>query len=306
MAVRPYLSEPEPAPIVSTSDAWMMDDLVERQRADIEKLYMAMAHHTEQIKAAMSSEALTDLRGVLNAQTGVVHTLSNLLTDQSNQLSGLDERLSRQDQKLDRLEGKLDSRLNVLPASVDPALNSMIQAQSDQLVQIGTRLDEWAATRSGSDDSLSEHARILAELDREIAAQAQTVRLLDTKIAEHTTMLLTAATDRHEQVGMLQRILDQVSQVVPSLSKTSKAPPRVGEDRLTDIKGIGPVYASRLYEAGIQSFRQLAALTPEELDNLLNVPGWRKRSVDTQSWIDQAKHFASQREKVEEVQDYEP
>ncbi len=300
-AVRPYLAEPEPAPLVSMSDAWMMDDLVEHQRADIEKLYMAMAHHTEQIKAAMSSEALTDLRSVLNSQTGVVHTLSNLLSEQANQLSGLDDRLSRQDQKLDRLESKLDSRLNVLPASVDPALNTMIQAQSDRLAQIGTRLDEWAATRSSSDDSLSEHKRILAELDREIAAQAQTVRLLDTKIAEHTTMLLSAATDRREQAGMLQRILDQVTQVVPSLSKSAKAPPRVGEDRLTDIKGIGPVYASRLYEAGIQSFRQLAALTPEELDNLMNVPAWRKRSIDAQSWIEQAQHFASQREKVEKL-----
>ena len=61
------------------------------------------------------------------------------------------------------------------------------------------------------------------------------------------------------------------------------------------------MYASRLYEAGIQTFRQLAAMTPEEVYPLLKLPEWRLRSADVSDWIEQAEHFASQREKVENL-----
>ena len=68
------------------------------------------------------------------------------------------------------------------------------------------------------------------------------------------------------------------------------------QDRLTDIKGIGPVYSGKLHEAGIHTFKQLASLTPDELVALINVPAWR---IDAESWIEQARLLASQREKLE-------
>jgi len=68
---------------------------------------------------------------------------------------------------------------------------------------------------------------------------------------------------------------------------------------LTDIDGIGPVYAGKLYEAGITTFRQLAEMAPDELDELIGAPEWRARSMDTASWIAQAEELASQREKDE-------
>jgi predicted flap endonuclease-1-like 5' DNA nuclease len=309
VTVRPRLLEPESLSAVGALDERLHAELVE-QRVAVEKLNSALAHHTEQLTAsaagAASGEAFADLRGVLSSQTDAVKTFTGLLDEQAAKLAGLDARLSRQDDKLDRLESKLDSRLIAPSSGADQEqLTALIQAQADKLVQIGARLDEWTAarTRSGEtlDEKLTEHARVLAELDRELAAQAQIVRMLDTKVNEHTTMLVTAATERREQAGLLQRILDQIGRVVPAVSKAAKAPPPPGQDRLTDINGIGPVYASRLYEAGIQTFRQLAAVTPEELYTLLNLPRWRVRSVDAASWIEQAEHLASQREKVEKI-----
>jgi predicted flap endonuclease-1-like 5' DNA nuclease len=308
-SVRPRLLEPESLSAVGALDERLHEELFE-QRVAVEKLNSALAHHTEQLAVsaagATSGEAFADLRGVLSSQTDAVKTLTGLLDEQASKLAGLDERLSRQDDQLDRLESRLDSRLIVAsPGADQEQLTGLIQAQADKLVQIGTRLDEWTAARARSgetlDEKLTEHARVLAELDRELAAQAQTVRLLDTKINEHTTMLVTAATERREQAGLLQRILDQIGQVVPALNKAAKSPSHPEQDRLTDINGIGPVYASRLYEAGIQTFRQLAAVTPEELYALLNLPQWRVRSVDAPSWIEQAEHLASQREKVENI-----
>jgi predicted flap endonuclease-1-like 5' DNA nuclease len=307
--VRPRLLEPESLSAVGALDKKLHEELIE-QRVAVEKLNSALAHHTEQLAlsaaGATSGEAFADLRGVLSSQTDAVKTLTGLLDEQADKLAGFDDRLSRQDDKLDRLESKLDSRLIApSPGADQEQLTALIQAQADRLVQIGARLDEWTATRVRSDETLDEkltgHARVLAELDRELAAQAQTVRMLDTKVNEHTTMLVTAATERREQAGLLQRILDQVGQVVPALTKAARSAPPPGQDRLTDVNGIGPVYASRLYEAGIQTFRQLAAMSPEELYALLSLPQWRMRSVDAPSWIEQAEHLASQREKVEKI-----
>lgn len=299
--VRPRLSGLEPLSAVGTLDELLQEEFAE-QRAVVEKLNVALAHHTEQLTAsagAAPGPAWADLRGVLNSQTDAVQTFTRLLNEQATRLAGIDDRLDRQYEKLNRLEGTIDAHLAAPPPTTDQPLTALIQAQADKLVQIGAQLDEWAAVRARGEEKLTEHARILAELDRELAAQAQTVRLLDTKVSEHTTMLVTAATERREQAGLLQRVLDQVGQMVPALNKVAKAPLRPGQDRLTDIRGIGPVYASKLYEAGIQTYRQLASLTPDELYALMDVPKWRLKSVDGPSWIEQAKQLASQREKVE-------
>lgn len=296
--VRPRLAEPGSPRDVGAVDEWLHEELV-GQRMAVEKLSTTLAEHTEKLSASaagtVSGEAMADLHGTLSAQTDAVQKLNDLFVEQSGKLTEMDARLESQNQKLDRLESALGSR----PNAPEAELTTMIQAQADKLVQVSARLDEWATTRAHSDEKLTENARLLAELDRELAAQAQTVRLLDTKVSEHTTMLLTAATERREQAGLLQRIFDQIGQMVPTLNKAAKTPVRPGQDRLTDINGIGPVYASKLYEAGIQTFRQLASVTPEEIDTLLNLPQWRKRSVDAPSWIEQAAHLASQREKVE-------
>jgi predicted flap endonuclease-1-like 5' DNA nuclease len=233
----------------------------------------------------------------LNAVGAADESLYDEPSDRAAALVGIGERLDRQEQKLDRLQTRLD---NPTPTPDQAQMMALVEAQTGKLSQISAHLDAWALEHARSDEKLNEHARTLAELDQELAAQAQAVRLLDTKISEHTTMLVTAAAERREQAGLLQRILDQIGQMIPSLTRLSKAPPlRPGQDRLTDIRGIGPVYASKLYEAGIQTFRQLASMTPEEIYNVLNLPAWRMRSANAANWIEQAEHFASQREKVE-------
>lgn len=52
---------------------------------------------------------------------------------------------------------------------------------------------------------------------------------------------------------------------------------------LEKIQGIGAVYQKRLWEAGILTFAQLAALEPEALLRIIQPRPWQK--VDLQSWI---------------------
>jgi len=67
-----------------------------------------------------------------------------------------------------------------------------------------------------------------------------------------------------------------------------------GKDNLKAIRGIGPVIEKRLNQAGVYTFEELAALDPEELEEILGelikrfFPGEDKM-------IAQAKEFAQQK-----------
>lgn len=59
------------------------------------------------------------------------------------------------------------------------------------------------------------------------------------------------------------------------------------------LEGIGDVYESRLYEAGICTYEALAALTEQELAEICRAPSFRQ--PDYASWIATAQRLAAQR-----------
>jgi predicted flap endonuclease-1-like 5' DNA nuclease len=300
-SVRPRLLEPVSLAAVGMLDERLHDELA-AQRTLIAQLNTALEHHTTQLTAAAAREPASGLQEVLSSQKDTVQTLTGLLHEQAEKLAGVDARIAQQGTRLERLETHLSAQTDSAPRGADPQLATLIQAQADQLLVVSDRLEAWSQASTERDASLAEHARMLAELDREMAAHAQTMQTLDTKVSEHTTMLLNAASERREQSGILQTLQTQIASLFPILEAIrARARHSAGPTRLTDIKGIGPVYAGRLYEAGIQTFKQLATLTPEEILTLMNEPKWRARSIDAESWIEQAQHLASQREKVETV-----
>lgn len=76
----------------------------------------------------------------------------------------------------------------------------------------------------------------------------------------------------------------------PEKPAASQPPP---PDALEVIHGIGPVIARRLNQAGIFTFEQLAAQTPEGLRALLGAS--LQRLTDEESLIAQARELAQQR-----------
>jgi predicted flap endonuclease-1-like 5' DNA nuclease len=67
-----------------------------------------------------------------------------------------------------------------------------------------------------------------------------------------------------------------------------------GNDNFQAIKGIGPVFAKRLKDAGVTTFDQLSRLTPKELEGTLG--NLYKRFFSRQETIlAQAKEYAKQR-----------
>ncbi|MBN1679638.1 MAG: hypothetical protein JW966_05050 [Anaerolineae bacterium] len=318
-SVRPRLLEPVPLESVGMLDDAIQAELLE-QRTIIERLNTALDDHTHQLEAAFGPQGTESghkaLADMLHVQTDTVESLRTLLGRQSGQLSQIGERLAGQSTTLGQVSHRLDQittvdlpgiqaqvseqkiRVEQLGGRLDqPAdrdqLVVLVQHQAEKLVDIGARLDAWAATRNEIDGTVAEHARTLAELDRQMAVQLQIAQRLDTKVGEHTTMLVTAATEQREQAGALHRIAGQLGRLFPMLEGRFLA--ATYGDRLTDVKGIGPVYAGALRKAGIQTLQQLAAMTPEEVQAVI------KRSIKAESWIEQAKALVAQREKMENL-----
>ncbi|MCL4238883.1 MAG: DUF4332 domain-containing protein [Anaerolineae bacterium] len=297
--VRPRLLEPVSLANTGLLDESLREELLE-QRAAVGALNQALAQHTarlEEVAGAGGGDVLAGLHEMLGAQHETVTATNRLLAAQGERLDRLDLRLDRQETHLGQLESALQ---RALPApGAETAETAPLQEQVARLADLSNRLDEWGAGRARDHAQVAEHARILAELDRELAAQVQAVTRLDERVAEHTTMLLTAATERRQQAGLLDRAARQIGQLVEMVTQLGAVPLRPGQDRLTEIKGIGPVYAGRLYKAGVQTFAQLASMTPAELYRLLDEPKWRLRAIDAESWIRQAAEHAAPGEKDE-------
>jgi predicted flap endonuclease-1-like 5' DNA nuclease len=127
----------------------------------------------------------------------------------------------------------------------------------------------------------------LAKQVREhLEAQDEALRSLQNQLDLNTSLAAHA-----------NAILDDLDADIDILKTQGPRVIRTRPVRLTDIKGVGPVFAAYLYEAGIENYEQLAALTPEELRNLIQVPEWRK--IDAEGWIEQARLLASQEDKLE-------
>ncbi|MCB9438077.1 MAG: hypothetical protein H6673_13955 [Anaerolineales bacterium] len=109
---------------------------------------------------------------------------------------------------------------------------------------------------------------------------------LTTLVEQHDQHDPQQLDDLMQQLDELASLVQEVKQqrsptpiVVQSLPQASPA-----QDRLTDIKGIGPVYSGMLHDIGIHSFEQLAQATASDLAALLDTPIKR-----VAPWVKEAK-----------------
>ena len=88
--------------------------------------------------------------------------------------------------------------------------------------------------------------------------------------------------------AMQQINFDSWSRQAHALAETRGV--RAGDD-LTELEGIGPVYAAKLRDRGITTFAALAAADEGTLSEIISAPAWRK--INYGEWIEQAKLTAS-------------
>lgn len=132
-----------------------------------------------------------------------------------------------------------------------------------------------------------------------VGVGAQQKRQTDARLREQETQLQA----QQDQLTELQAATAAQSatlatlQTAPAPSDLEQPAPSLPEveppepDRLVVIKGIGPVYAKLLNDAGITTFAQLAQQTPEQLDEILGAEE-NSRMADVEDWIEQAQALA--------------
>jgi predicted flap endonuclease-1-like 5' DNA nuclease len=94
---------------------------------------------------------------------------------------------------------------------------------------------------------------------------------------------LKLSTDQEIEIPPIPNIEPlEIKQEAPAESDT--------KDRLEVIKGIGPVYAKRLNQAGIFTYGDLANKTTDQLIKIVQAKPWQ--AVEIQEWIRQAEQLS--------------
>jgi len=110
------------------------------------------------------------------------------------------------------------------------------------------------------------------------------------KLSQENAKLAQENADLNGRIASLETKVSRKSQ----LSKTKPIRDKAGMDNLQAIRGVGPVIAKRLNEAGIYTFEEMAQLTPDELEEILGSL-IKKFFPGEEKMIAQAKEFARQK-----------
>lgn len=84
---------------------------------------------------------------------------------------------------------------------------------------------------------------------------------------------------RQTETRIQQAIGDPLEQPPAPQAPQAISNPLPSEDNLTLIKGVGPVFASRLRDAGVKSIAQVAGFSPEALAEILQIQPGRAEKI---------------------------
>jgi predicted flap endonuclease-1-like 5' DNA nuclease len=210
---------------------------------------------------------------------------------------------------------QLTSEVNEAKAHYNEAQRLATERQAT-LVSTNAQLSEYRARIAEADISTAEmqatllslgsqleaHRLRLAEIERRAQAPREALAPSAASPAQptnHNTTHLSAAPHGNGVVPNTAIVAVPTAVPTPGVNGASvnggQPQPEVDESLpLESIKGIGAGYAARLREAGIETVRDLAHSTPDQLDAIVKAPKWRQ--PDYAGWIRYARLLARAKE----------
>ncbi len=272
----------------------------------------------EQLNA--HNAALEGIHGLLSALNNGVLSTSTTLTEQSDALKSLqgqrrdDETLAELRERQAAMQNSLAEINTLLTAVSASALDtgSVVSQQEEALQALHTRQTQDNAvlvnlrehideTQAGLQGALEELHMLVSALEtngqahESLVQQGAALKAVQAEQAEVRQLIMQVIDGQQTHSQML----DALGKMETGIREIIHQEKLVVQDRLQDIKGIGPVFSGLLMEHGIRTFEQLAKLTPAELRTLADVPRWR--AIDAESWIEQARLRASTHDKAEDI-----
>jgi predicted flap endonuclease-1-like 5' DNA nuclease len=171
---------------------------------------------------------------------------------------------------------------------------------SEKLTALNTRFDEITVAKSAADQQLQDVTVAKSSIDQqlqEVTAAKETVdrQLQEVSAAKMTveqqlleTTTAKAATEQtlQETLAAKATLEQQLREALDTLAEARQ--PR--RDDLEQIDGIGRVYEQKLFDAGINTFAQLAVTPVVRLKEIINPASWQQ--LDFESWLEQARKMA--------------
>jgi predicted flap endonuclease-1-like 5' DNA nuclease len=125
------------------------------------------------------------------------------------------------------------------------------------------------------------HQKVIA-LDRELVA-----------VKREAAAWIEKAGRLEPENSRLEALVSRLEQEVSELGARQAVPALLVPDHLEEINGIGPAIAEKLQRAGVHTFEQLAAQTPDFLRSVLG--GMVERLADEEDLLAQARQFAERK-----------
>jgi|GEM_PF-5119453 len=233
----------------------------------------------------------------MNGQGGGLDDVQNTLDEIQATLEPVDApELVAQLEHIQTQLNTLNTRIASEQSQQSATLNQLIQQvnqQANALASTTTLLE------SADLAALNMRLNNLQLLQNQVAKQEHELKArlnhIDSLLDKQAT-LITENTQQEEQYkDLLDKIdarLKHVDKDVVEIKERRKV-----ATKITDIKGIGPSYAQKLYDVGVRDLRQLANFTPDELRDLIDTPSWRR--IKAESWIEQAKELVAIQDALE-------
>ncbi len=240
---------------------------------------------------------------IQQAVQGSPHAVAALLPGTANQASPAASALTA-------MPGKTAESLAMTGKDIVAALNTAFQDGSLALQDIGSMFGTAASnvstplqgTLGAVQNVLASVQNVLLPLTAGVlgggAAQAglnrRQRRRTEGRLGEllsRVTTLQEDAQQLREQVHSIASWIDEF-QAGQTRSATMAAPALAGTSAnpLQEIKGIGEIFARRLNEAGIFTFADLLARTPDEIQGIV-APGRVNAMIDIEDWFAQARRL---------------
>ena len=126
----------------------------------------------------------------------------------------------------------------------------------------------------------------------EVAQCRQQLSEVQAELSRCQTELTEAETYRH-QLATAETEIDRLKAELTNLPSQGMQVIEkiIVRDNLERINGIGPVFAQQLNKANILTFDQLAALSPERVNEIITPQPWQQ--IDPDAWVAEAKAFAN-------------
>lgn len=175
-------------------------------------------------------------------------------------------------------EAELLDEIRQQRQQIDALAEARAEADTEWRLELSRREKDW------EDAKQTAIARLQAELNQ---SRAEALAEARAEAARTETMFQAQTADLHTQLTGLQTNLAALEKRFSRYRATHPA-------RLMDIPGITPETQEDLLRAGILTYGDLAARTPEELRAILKPPHWRTFDFDT--WIARARQLAAESE----------